>query len=148
MATLILSRTSQLANRFRKIKVFDGDKLIAELDDGQTKEIELKHGEHSLSAKVDWLGSQELVIELKKETASKVEIGCYAGTNTTQHVLSFISILLLLGSIYFYGEVTLYIWLILVVLWVLRDLIMTKGRSFIYYLTVGRYKYLYLKMID
>lgn len=58
--TIIINRKSAWNNRARKMGIYlDGQKLDT-IGNGETKEFDVPTGEHTLRAKIDWLGSRDV----------------------------------------------------------------------------------------
>ena len=137
-----------MTNRYRKIGIYLNNEWVAQMAHGEEKVLDLEPGKYELKAKIDWVGSETLQVEVKENSHQIIELGCNVKQSFPQILFSIISLIVLLGSVYLYGEIKLIIWLILIGLWFLRDVVLTRGKSFLYYLSVGRDKYLYLKNIS
>lgn len=148
MATVLIKRKSQLANRFRKINIYLNNKWICKIADGDTKELDLEPGKYELKAKIDWTGSEKIMIEVIDDIHQEIELGCHIELNFLHILFSLFSFVLVLGSVIMFGEIKAFIWLILLSLWFIRDVVFNKGKSFLYYLFWGRDKYLYLKSVS
>src|SRR5579871_3897995 len=57
MPTLKIFRDSGYADRLRAYKIVLDDTEVAEIRDGETKQIPVSEGEHSLRIRIDWCGS-------------------------------------------------------------------------------------------
>jgi hypothetical protein len=71
MATLILKRSSEWNNKMRKIEIFLDDEIIGEIGNGETKELEIPAGNHTVHTKIDWCGSRKLEFVVSENTPAK-----------------------------------------------------------------------------
>jgi hypothetical protein len=60
LALLKIVRDSGYADRLRAYKVVVDGKTVGEIRDGETKEFPISDGQHELSLKIDWCGSQTI----------------------------------------------------------------------------------------
>ena len=148
MAYLIIKRSSQWANKFRKIDVdINGLKKVS-IADGQEQKVEVEAGKIALSANIDWTKSPVLEFEIAENETKIIQLGCNVEFGLLEKILTGLSFAVLITSLYFFGEIPFKSWLVLLSLWLIRDLVITKGKSIFYYLSVGRDKYLYLKALN
>ncbi|MFY8019631.1 MAG: hypothetical protein ACOVP1_00485 [Bacteroidia bacterium] len=148
MAKIIFKRTQQWANKFRKINIeINGVKHLA-LADGQEQEIPINGGRIALSANINWTKSPVLELEIGENETKIVQVGCNVEFGLLEKILTGLSLAVLFSSVWYFGEIHLYAWFTLIFLWFIRDLVITKGKSIFYYLSVGRDKYLYLKALN
>lgn len=145
MATLILQRTSQFANHFRDYKIWVNDKLITKLADGEQQQIIVNEGTYQIQAKIDWLASTVMQVSLAQDEVKTIEIGCSVFQDKQSIISTALSFIVLLGSIFFYGQITLMAWGLILGLFILRNFVFNKGKSMFYYFFVARSKYLYTK---
>jgi len=66
MSKIIIKRSSQFANRFRNIKLYDGRKLLGSIANGATEEFEIEPGKIDLIAKIDWCTSNNLKVKMEE----------------------------------------------------------------------------------
>lgn len=148
MATLIIKRTHQWANRFRKINInINGVERIA-IADGQEHQIQVNSGSITVSANIGWTRSPVMELEIADAETKMIQVGCNVEFGLLEKTLTAISFAVLISSLLIFGEIPLRAWLLLFLLWLTRDLIITKGKSIFYYLSIGRDKYLYLKTLN
>ncbi|MFN8339912.1 MAG: hypothetical protein U0T36_12935 [Saprospiraceae bacterium] len=135
MATIRLKRTSEYNNRMRDYKIFIDGKQVGTIANGETKDFPTTVGQHIVTAKVDWCSSPELSIELKESQTSSLKVGGFK-----------------------YGQILMPIGIGLIVL----HFILSKFADFdyimflvaplflllVYYLTIGRKKYLTLEEVN
>ncbi|MES2560676.1 MAG: hypothetical protein V4590_13105 [Bacteroidota bacterium] len=145
MATLTISRTRQFINYFRNYKILINGQEITQLEYGEHKNLTLAAGTHTIKAKIDWTSSETYEITLTEHETQTLEIGCNITQSKAQNILNILGFVVLLGSIALYEEITPLAWVLLLSMWVVRDIVLTKGKSFIYYITTGRSTYLYIK---
>jgi hypothetical protein len=82
---------------------------------------------------------------LGENETQTLEVGCSRNLGITDNIISVIGFVVLFGSIILHETITPAAWAILIALWLVRDLWLTKGKSFLYYLTKGSSNYLYIK---
>lgn len=137
MPKLIINRTSEWANRARKIKVFLDGQYIDSISNGKTKEFNIESGSHVLQTKIDWCGSEKFTINILKNESKTVELSSFEHAKWIMPLATIISFLYLALS-YIYN-INPYIFLII---------ILPAGIYYFYHLTFGRMKYLKLKDIN
>ncbi len=147
MGTIKIIRKSQMANRYRKINLYINNEWVCHIAHGEERILELAPGKYNIKAKIDWTGSETVLVEVNENGHQEIEVGCNVKQSIPQIIFTSISLIILFGSLYLYGELKLGTWLVLIGLWFVRDVVLTRGKSFLYYLTVGRDKYLYLKAL-
>jgi hypothetical protein len=119
----------------RDYKIFIDGKQVGTIANGETKDFPTTVGQHIVTAKVDWCSSPELSIELKESQTSSLKVGGFK-----------------------YGQILMPIGIGLIVL----HFILSKFADFdyimflvaplflllVYYLTIGRKKYLTLEEVN
>ncbi|MES2780028.1 MAG: hypothetical protein V4651_09060 [Bacteroidota bacterium] len=145
MATLTINRAHQFINRLRNYRVLVNGQEMIQLGYNEQKTLTLSAGTYIIRAKVDWVCSEEYIISLGDQDVQTLEIGCSITINNYQKILSILGFGVLLGSILMYETITPIALGLLLAIWVVRDVVLTKGKSFLYYLSTGRSKYLYIK---
>lgn len=55
MSTLIIQRTSEYSYKLSDYQIYIDDKDIGTISDGQTKELEINAGKHTLYAQLNWI---------------------------------------------------------------------------------------------
>jgi hypothetical protein len=120
MATIRLKRTSEYNNRMR---------------DGETKDFPTTEGQHTVTAKIDWCSSPNISVDINDNQTKNLKAGSFR-----------------------YGQILIPIGLVIILL----HFILSKFADFeyiifldthlfllfIYYLTIGRKKYLTLEEIN
>ena len=66
MSQITVKRSSEYANKLRKIQLVLDDQVIDEIEDGEIKTIKVKPGKHILKAKIDWCQSNEIVFNINE----------------------------------------------------------------------------------
>jgi hypothetical protein len=72
---LEIRRTSQLANRFRKIDIFLNQDKVGSIGNGEVTEYSIAPDKYILHAKIDRCTTDKLIIELKAAEKRYFEIG-------------------------------------------------------------------------
>lgn len=60
-----ISRTTAFADKVRAYRVLIDGQEVAQIHDGQTIEIPVSSGRHSIVGKIDWCGSETLIFEVR-----------------------------------------------------------------------------------
>lgn len=66
MSKIVINRSSEFSNKFRKIKIYLEDQKIGEIKDGETKQFDIQPGQYTLTARIDWCKSNDLLVNLEK----------------------------------------------------------------------------------
>lgn len=74
MPTICIKRSSEWANKARKIEIYIDNVKNGTIDDGETKIFELEQGSHEVFAKIDWCRSQKLVIHSNENTTTVLKL--------------------------------------------------------------------------
>jgi len=134
MAVIKIQRGSGYVDKIRNYKVFINNEQVGIISEGEIKEYNVSPGTHTISTKIDWAGSKDIIVDLKENDVVNLKVENY----TAKHWLI---------SVYFIAFITL----VHVVLFIMIDFQYTS-LLFIpvlaimgYYLTFGRNKYLKLK---
>ena len=133
MTKLIIKRTSEWNNRMRDIGIYLDGKKIGVIGNGEIKEFEVEPGEHTLKSKIDWCGSETLIINLTDNETKRIEL---SGFKLGRFMMP---IALIISIIYFAFGQQLNLNPMLFLL-----LIAPFGLYLVYNLTLGRNKYLRL----
>jgi hypothetical protein len=134
MAKLIIARTSEYNSRFRDYEIYIDERRVATIGNGQTKEINIDSGEHTLFAKIDWAASKRLNFKVELNETKTFKVG---GFKNGKWIMP-----LTLGII-----VLSYILKITAGINYLFYLAIPPFLILVYYLTLGRKNYLTLKEI-
>ena len=74
MPTICIKRSSEWANKARKIEIYIDNVKNGTIDDAETKIFELEQGSHEVFAKIDWCRSQKLVIHSNENTTTVLKL--------------------------------------------------------------------------
>ena len=131
MATIVFKRTSENVNILRDYQLFLDGKKIGSIANGQTKEFEITAGQHNIVAKIDWCSSPELSLTLNETDKKELTVGGFKNGNWLMPIamgIIALNVVLRLAFNFDYGIF----------------LIIPPFILLVYYLTVGRKKYLTL----
>ena len=81
MASLTIVRSSEYANRIRKIDILLDDKKIGDISNGESKTFDIPGGQHSLKAKVDWCSSNLVNFDIPGEGSKSFSLTSFAKHN-------------------------------------------------------------------
>jgi hypothetical protein len=132
MSKLVIKRSSEYNNRLRNYGIYiDGQKADT-IANGETKELIITPGRHTLYFKIDWCGSPEISFDVAVSVTKNVLVGGFRNGSWMVPVaggIILLSYLLeqLLGISYFFF------------------LAIPGFLVIVYYITIGRKKYLTLK---
>ena len=135
MATLKLERTNEYNNRVRNYGVYIDGMKVGEISNGESKSFDVAAGKHNIVCKIDWRSSPTISLELSNEEVVTLKVGGFKSGNWIVPFSLFSSFLLPL----LINRVPEFIYL--------YCLFIQIGGLIIYYLTVGRKKYLTLAEI-
>ena len=131
MATILVKRTSEYNNRLRDYQLFLDGKKIGTIANGQTESFEITSGQHTIVAKIDWCSSPELSLTLNETEQKLLTVGGFKNGNWIMPVAGGIIGFHFLLTIVFGFEYGIF-------------LVIPAFLLLIYYLIVGRKKYLTL----
>lgn len=81
MATLQITRSSEYANRLRKIKLFLDSVELDTISNGESKDFKIAGGKHKLQAKIDWCKSNKFSFEIEENDITSVTLTSFAKHN-------------------------------------------------------------------
>ncbi len=149
MAVLKITRKSHYSNYFRNIRLFLDDRFLYSISDGETKEFDIKEGEHSIEARIDWTSSNKIIFNSNVNETITLELGANILNNKMSILLSVLRFLLIVFasiiSIHYNNYFIFWITVLLLVMWYGWEIVRRKGTSIVFYMTAGRREYLYLK---
>ena len=131
MPQIIIQRTHEFTNSLRDYRVYIDGIMQGKISDGSTTEFEVDAGSHKLVSKIDWAGSPDIKFDIKEGEIKTFRVGAYKGSNW---------LLIVTLAIVFIGYAMKrthhggYYWVIGIPLFFIV----------LYYLTVGRKKFLTL----
>lgn len=134
MSKLVIKRANEWFNKYRDIRILIDDKEVGKIGNGEVKEFAVDVGKHTLKAKVDWCGSNELNFEVTADKNIVVEL---SGFEKRKWISPAVLIVLFLST--FPDDV------------INKELIFLCMAAYLvylfYYMTFGRNKYLRLKKV-
>lgn len=134
MARIIISRKKEWTNRARKFGVYiDGEKKDTIMN-GEIKDLEVTPGKHTLMFKVDWCSSPELEIDVKEEKSKTVEVAGFKANKWLMILLYIILGVYFISEFVFHKDMKSIMYLVFPIFFV-----------YLYYLTLGRKKYLVIE---
>ena len=77
MTKLIVTRAAEWNNKARKFGIYLNEKKIGTIADGETKEFEIKPGNHKINGKVDWCKSPMLEFDITANESKEIQIAGY-----------------------------------------------------------------------
>lgn len=137
----------QQVNKLRKINILLDGKYCCAIANGATHSIALTPGAHTLEAKIDWCGSAPVPFEIKDSQQINIALSCNYRPTTSRlgklHAIIFFGGLIL--NLYFQSAVLLWSVLGFSFIYQLLEAYKRSGKGILYYLTIGRKKYLKLE---
>jgi hypothetical protein len=131
MATVIVNRKSEVLNLTRNYGIYIDGKKVGTIANGETQEFSLPPGSHTVIAKIDWCSSPAVSFDLEAEEVKSLKVGGFKHGNW---LMSFAPLLIILATITNVKYGNKYLVLLSIPVFLLL----------IYYLTLGRKKYLTL----
>jgi len=135
MAKLIIKRANEYGNAARKYGVYIDDQKAGTISNNDTESYDLAAGSHTLYAKIDWCYSQVLTVTLSEGETKYVRLSGIPYANLV--ILIYIIIVALSVLLAYYTDI---------------DFILFTVPTFplitLYYLTLGRRRYLTLNEQD
>lgn len=131
MALIILKRTNEYNNRMRDYKIFIDGQMVGTIANGETKEFPTTAGQHIVSAKIDWCSSPDMSINVKENQTKNLKVGGFKNGQFLIPIGIGLVVLNFILSKFVNFESTMFLVVPLLLL-------------IIYYLTIGRKKYLTL----
>ncbi len=136
MATLLISRPSEWNSRFREYEILLNGKKLGNVANGKAKEFEIPAGTHTVTATIDWCGSQEHQLTVAESEVKEIQV---SGFTLGKWLVPFNLAMLLL---YFIVNLAFDVNIVFLFL-----LVLPMFLYLVYFLTFGRNKYLRLVMI-
>jgi hypothetical protein len=131
MATIKIQRTSEYNNRMRDYKIFVDGQQVGTISNGQTKEFTILAGRHRVAARIDWCSSPDVSITVQDNETKNLKVGGFKNGNLLMPLgLGIIVLHFILKSMMGFNYA---IFLVVPIFLLL-----------VYYLTIGRKKYLTL----
>ena len=137
MPKLYFHRTSEYSNNARNVVIFVDGKKALSVPNGGSDVMDIETGAHEVYAKIDWCYSPVLKLNLKEDDKQKLEISSFKMAKWMIPLALFCVLIYFAGDYFF--EVNLSFLFIVVIPIFLYQ---------IYYLTLGRKKYLQITPLD
>lgn len=131
MATIILNRTSEYLNRLRDYEIYIDEKKVGTIANGEIKDFNVSDGKHLIVTKIDWCSSQPLTFDISDNEVKNFKVGGYKNAKWLMPTGLIIIVLSYIVNLLFDFEYLFYL--------VIPDFLIM-----VYYLTVGRKRYLSL----
>ena len=135
MATIRLKRTSEYNNRMRNYKIFIDGQLVGTIANGETKDFPTTVGQHIVTAKVDWCSSPDITVDINDNQIKNLKVGGFKYGQILMPVGLGLFVLHFIFSKFADFDYTIFLAAPLFLLMV-------------YYLTIGRKKYLTLEDVN
>jgi len=100
MSKLIVIRRSEFLNRSRNIRLYLDNQPIGTVANGESFELDLKPGNYSLKAKIDWCGSQKYVFSISEGELKKMKLTGFTRNKWIVPILAMIQLLLVVLTSY------------------------------------------------
>jgi len=75
METIRLKRTSEYNNRMRDYKIFIDGQQVGRIANGETKDFPATQGQHTVTAKIDWCSSPEILVDINENQTKNLKVG-------------------------------------------------------------------------
>ena len=135
MSIIKLERTNEYSNRLRKYGVYIDNIKAGEISNGENKSFDISPGKHTVVCKIDWCSSPTLSFEVSGEEIKTLRVGGFKNANWILSVCLGATFLLP----FLKNKMPEFRYL--------NYLMIPIAGLLIYYITVGRKKYLSLKEI-
>ncbi len=135
MTIIRLKRTSEYNNRMRDYKIFIDGQQVGTIANGETKDFPTTVGQHIVTAKVDWCSSPDISVDINDNQTKKLKVGGFRNGQILIPIgLGLITLHFILSKFADF-EYTIFLLTPLFLL-------------LVYYLTIGRKKYLTIDEIN
>jgi hypothetical protein len=75
MATIRIHRTSEYINGMRNYRILIDNKQVGTIADGETKEFVTEAGQRTITAKIDWCSSPDILLDVKDGETIALRVG-------------------------------------------------------------------------
>ncbi|MBN8836372.1 MAG: hypothetical protein J0I09_03885 [Sphingobacteriia bacterium] len=135
MATIKIQRTSEYNNRARNYKIFIDGQQAGTIANGETINLDTTAGQHTVTAKIDWCSSPDIPVHVNDNQTKTLRVG---GLKNGQWLMpTGLAVIVLNFILSTFTDINYVIYLIIPLFLIL-----------IYYLTIGRKKYLTLTELN
>ncbi len=132
MAKVIIKRANEYQNAARKYGLYIDDQKAGTISNNDTESYDLAPGTHTIYAKIDWCYSQVLTLTLQEGETKYVRVSGIPHANLV--LLIYIGIVALSALLAYYTDIN-------IILFTMP----TFPLLTLYYITLGRRKYLTIK---
>lgn len=131
MATIRIKRTNEYNNCMKDYKIFIDGQQAGIIKNGETKEFSALPGQHTLTAKIGWCSSPDLSFEMNENEVKSFKAGGFKNGNWIMPLTGGIIALHFILKLATNSNYTIF-------------LVIPAFLLLIYYITIGRKKYLIL----
>ena len=131
MATIILNRTSEYVNCLRNYGVYIDGKKVGTIADGETKDFVVTPGHHSIVTKIDWCSSKTINFDIGDDEIKEFKVGGFKNAKWLMPTAIIVIVLSYIVNLKYGVEYLFY-------------LVVPAFLLLVYYMTVGRKRYLTL----
>ena len=135
MATIRLKRTSEYNNRMRDYKIFIDGQQVGTIANGETKDFPTTVGKHIVTAKIDWCSSPDISVDIKDNQTKNLKVGGFRNGQFLMPIGLGLIVLHFILSKFADFDYTIF-------------LVAPLFLLMVYYLTIGRKKYLTLEEVN
>ncbi|MCC7400547.1 MAG: hypothetical protein IT214_03590 [Chitinophagaceae bacterium] len=135
MASIKLQRTSEYNNRWRDYKIFIDGQQVGTIANGETKDFPTTEGQHTVTAKIDWCSSPDISVNVNDNQTKILKVGGFKNGQWLMPIGLGLLILHFILSEFANFEYTIF-------------LVAPLFLLLVYYLTIGRKKYLTLDEVN
>ena len=133
MAKINIQRSSEFINRIRNYRIYIDGKKLGTIENGESKEFEVKEGHHIIEARIDWCGSPKVSVEIRNDEIKTLKVsGFYLSKWIVPIIFSITLLNIAMEIIFDCGYITCLMYASFLIL--------------VYYLTIGSKKYLSLNL--
>lgn len=135
MAALLIERSSEYINKLRNYVIVLDGKKIGKIADGEKKEFEVTPGEHTLKFSIDWTCSKEETFTIREAESKTFIVSGFKGARWMMPLgLVLIAMGMLMEIAFGFNPMIYFAGVIFAVL--------------IFYVTIGRKRYLSIRQVD
>ncbi len=134
MATINIVRRKEYNDRGRSYSIMLDGKYAGTIASGQSVNINTSPGLHTVSVKIDWCSSPDIVLNVQEDKIESLVAGGFKNANWLMPIATLLLAIHFILKIFFNFQYLIY-------------LVIPFFLVLMYYLTLGRKKYLTLKEI-
>ncbi|MDX2280126.1 MAG: hypothetical protein NW218_11085 [Saprospiraceae bacterium] len=75
MAIINVQRAHSLTNRWRDYEIIIDGEAVETISPNETKAFNVAKGQHTITAKIDWCSSPDLIVELDENLTQTIHVG-------------------------------------------------------------------------